>query len=48
VGLWKARAEGELGTIAFLNGEIFTATKLVTGAALKAELSGDIASKYAI
>ena len=44
-GPWKARAEGELGTIAFLNGEIFTATKLVTGAALKAELSGDIASQ---
>jgi CHAT domain-containing protein len=42
---WEARAEGELGTIAFLNGEIFTATKLVTEAFLKAELSGDIAAK---
>ena len=42
---WKARAEGELGTIAFLNGDIFTATKLVTGASVKAELSGDVASQ---
>jgi CHAT domain-containing protein len=42
---WEARAEGELGTIAFLNGEIFTATKLVTEAFLKAELSGDIAAR---
>ena len=41
----EARAEGELGTIAFLNGEIFTATKLVTGAVLKAELSGDVAAQ---
>ena len=43
--LWEARAEGELGMIAFLNGEIFTATKLVTGAYLKAELSGDVAAQ---
>src|SRR6266852_7565790 len=43
--LWKAGAEGELGTIAFLNGEIFTATKLVTGASVKAELSGDVAAQ---
>src|SRR5260370_7694254 len=42
---WKARAEGELGTIAFLNGDICTATKLVTGASVKAELSGDVASQ---
>src|SRR5712691_11346331 len=44
-GPWKARAEGELGTIAFLNGEIFTATKLVTSASVKAELSGDVAAQ---
>jgi len=43
--MWEARAEGELGTIAFLNGEIFTATKLVTGAVLRAELSGDVAAQ---
>jgi CHAT domain-containing protein len=42
---WEARAEGELGSIAFLNGEIFSATKLVTEAFLKAELSGDVAAK---
>jgi CHAT domain-containing protein len=42
---WQGRAEGELGTIAFLNGEIFSATKLVTAAYLKAELSGDIAAQ---
>jgi tetratricopeptide (TPR) repeat protein len=42
---WEARAEGELGSIAFLNGEIFTATKLVTEAFLKAELSGDVAAE---
>ena len=42
---WEARAEGELGAIAFLNGEIFTATRLVTEAFLKAELSGDVASR---
>ena len=43
--VWEARAEGELGTIAFLNGEIFTATKLVTGAVLRAELTGDVAAQ---
>ncbi|MBV8475958.1 MAG: hypothetical protein JOZ36_04770, partial [Acidobacteria bacterium] len=42
---WEARSEGELGTIAFLNGEVFTATKLVTEAFLKAELSGDVAAR---
>ena len=41
--MWEARAEGELGTIAFLNGEIFTATKMVTGACLRAELYGAVA-----
>jgi tetratricopeptide (TPR) repeat protein len=43
--LWKSRAEGELGTIAFLNGEVFKATKLVTGAVLKAEIAGDVAAQ---
>jgi CHAT domain-containing protein len=43
--LWKSRAEGELGTIAFLNGEVFKATKLVTGAVLKAEIGGDVAAQ---
>lgn len=43
--LWSARAGGELGTIAFLNGEIYTAVKLVSGALLKAEISGDIAAQ---
>jgi CHAT domain-containing protein len=43
--VWEARAEGELGTIAFLNGEIFSATRLVTGAILRAELSGDVAAQ---
>jgi len=45
LGLWRARAEGELGTIAFLNGEIYAAVKLVSGALLKAEVSGDIAAQ---
>ena len=44
-GRWKARAEGELGTIAFLNGHILAALKLVSGALLKAELSGDVAAQ---
>ena len=42
---WQARAEGELGTIAFLNGHILAALKLVSGALVKAELSGDIAAQ---
>lgn len=42
---WQSRAEGELGTIAFLNGQIFDAVKLVAGALLKAELSGDVAAQ---
>jgi CHAT domain-containing protein/tetratricopeptide (TPR) repeat protein len=42
---WKARAEGELGTIAFLNGEIFTAATLVSRALLKAELAHDVAAQ---
>lgn len=44
-GQWKARAEGELGTIAFLNGEIFTAVSLVSRALLKAELTHDVAAQ---
>jgi len=43
--IWRARAEGELGTIAFLNGEIYAAVKLVSGALLKAEISGDVAAQ---
>jgi CHAT domain-containing protein len=43
--VWAARADGELGAIAFLNGDVFEATKLVTGAVLKAELFGDIAAQ---
>lgn len=42
---WKARAEGELGAIAFLNGEIFTAVTLVSRALLKAELAHDVAAQ---
>jgi CHAT domain-containing protein len=42
---WAARAEGELGTIAFLKGESFTALKMVSEAYLKAEISGDIAAQ---
>jgi CHAT domain-containing protein len=42
---WKARAEGELGTIAFLNGEIYSALSLVSRALLKAEVSRDVAAQ---
>jgi CHAT domain-containing protein len=42
---WKARAEGELGTIAFLNGEIYSAVSLVSRALLKAEVSRDVAAQ---
>src|SRR5262245_27966506 len=44
-GRWQTRAEGELGTIAFLNGEILAALKLVAGALVKADLSGDVAAQ---
>ncbi len=44
-GQWKARAEGELGTIAFLNGEIYSALSLVSRALLKAEVSRDVAAQ---
>ena len=42
---WKTRAEGELGAIAFLNGEIITAVTLVSRALLKAELAHDVAAQ---
>jgi CHAT domain-containing protein/tetratricopeptide (TPR) repeat protein len=42
---WNARADGELGAIAFLNGEIYAALRLVSGALLKAEFAGDVASQ---
>lgn len=44
-GRWQTRAEGELGTIAFLNGEILAALRLVAGALVKADLSGDVAAQ---
>jgi CHAT domain-containing protein len=45
LGAWKARADGELGTIAFLGGKIMTGLRLVASAALKAELYGDVAGQ---
>jgi tetratricopeptide (TPR) repeat protein len=42
---WRSRAEGELGCIAFLNGEVYTALKRVVAAYLKAEVSNDVAAK---
>src|ERR1035438_8822628 len=41
----EARAGGELGTIAFLDGEVFTALKMVARAYLRAEMYGDIAAQ---
>lgn len=43
--VWTARADGELGTIAFLNGHVVRALQLVSSAALKAETNGDTASR---
>jgi CHAT domain-containing protein/tetratricopeptide (TPR) repeat protein len=43
--IWEARSAGELGTIAFLNGDVLRALRLVSGAALKAETNGDVASQ---
>jgi len=43
--IWEARADGELGTIAFLNGDVVRALRLVSSAALKAEANGDTASR---
>jgi CHAT domain-containing protein len=42
---WEARAGGELGTIAFLDGEVFTALKMVARSYLRAEMYGDIAAQ---
>jgi tetratricopeptide (TPR) repeat protein len=42
---WEARAGGELGTIAFLNGQAFTAVEMVATAYVKAEIYGDIAAQ---
>lgn len=42
---WEARAEGELGCIAFLNGETFTALKQVSASLIKAEVYNDVAGK---
>lgn len=44
-GTWEARAAGELGSISFLNGEVFTALKMVAKAYLKAEMYGDVAAQ---
>ena len=44
-GPWAARAGGELGTIAFLNGEVATGLRMVVAAYLKAELYGDSTAK---
>lgn len=42
---WKSRAGGELGCIAFLNGEVFTALRMVAQAYFEAEVRGDIAGQ---
>ena len=44
-GAWEVRAGGELGCIAFLNGEVNTALRRVVTAYFKAEVSGDVAEK---
>ena len=44
-GRWEARAGGELGCVAFLNGEVNTALTRVVTAYFKAEVSGDVAEK---
>ena len=43
--IWEARSDGELGTIAFLNGEVWRALRLVSSAAVRAETNGDVASQ---
>jgi CHAT domain-containing protein len=43
--VWEARAGGELGCVAFLNGEVNTALRRVVTAYFKAEVSGDVAEK---
>ena len=42
---WKARANGELGAIAFLKGQPIRALNLVARAYLAAELNGDVAAQ---
>src|SRR4051794_36543958 len=42
---WESRAGGELGCIAFLNGEVFTALRMVAKAYLQAEIHGDVAAQ---
>jgi CHAT domain-containing protein len=42
---WESRAGGELGCIAFLNGEVFTALRMVAKAYLEAEMHGDVAAQ---
>jgi CHAT domain-containing protein len=42
---WESRAGGELGCIAFLNGEVFTALRMVAKAYLEAEMRGDVAAQ---
>lgn len=43
--VWTSRADGELGTIDFLNGQIFRAVRRVSKALLNAEFNGDVASQ---
>src|SRR5262245_38331812 len=40
---WQARAGGELGCIAFLNGQAFTALKKVSTSLVRAEVYNDVA-----
>jgi hypothetical protein len=40
---WEARAGGELGCIAFLNGQAFTALKKVSASLIRAEAYNDVA-----
>ena len=42
---WEGRAGGELGCVEFLNGEIYTALKMVVAAYFRAEVSHDVAEK---
>src|SRR5215468_4054059 len=42
---WEARAGGELGCIAFLNGQAFTAMKKVSASLIRAEVYNDVAEK---
>ena len=43
--LWESRAEGELGIIAFVEGDSAKARDMVCGAVMKAFASGDVASQ---